>query len=80
MHGTNIQPLSRLNNVSLRDTHILYKNMNYVILNSNTRDTLLTAEKNEWAVPYPDVARWISVSRANGGKTVAAADHPAGGS
>jgi hypothetical protein len=27
-------------------------------------------------MPYPDVVRWVSVSRASGGKTVAAADHP----
>jgi hypothetical protein len=53
--------------------------MNSIILNSNTRDRLLSADENEGAVPYPDVARWVSVSRESGGKTVAAADHPSDG-
>ena len=50
-----------------------------ITVNSRTRDRLLNADENEGAVHYPDVARWVSVSRASGGKTVAAADHPAGG-
>jgi len=54
----------------LGQKYILRKNMNDIILNSNSRRTLGDAER-EWSVPCPDVARWVSVARSSGGKTTA---------
>jgi len=36
----------------LRDTEILYKNVNEIILNWNTRDRLQVLQGSQWAMPY----------------------------
>lgn len=44
--------------------------MNEIILNSDTRDWLqaLRIRESERAVPYRDIARWVSTASASGGR------------
>jgi len=39
-----------------------------IIVNSNTRDGLLSNAESKRAVPFPDVERWVSVTRTSVGK------------
>lgn len=45
--------------------------MNEIIINTNTRNGLLSAAESQRAVPFPDVERWVSVTRSSVGKTKA---------
>jgi hypothetical protein len=42
--------------------YILYKNINDITPNSNTRDGLYVLRRSQQAVTYPDVARWFQYS------------------
>jgi hypothetical protein len=42
--------------------------VNKIILHSNIYDGLLMAAESEWAVPYPDVARWVSAAGSSCGR------------
>lgn len=46
-----------------------------IILNSNTRDGLLSPKESERAVPCPEVGCWVSAVRPSGGKPEAARLH-----
>jgi len=46
--------------------------MDEITLNSSIRDRFKAQDrKPEWAVPFPEVAFWISTARAGGRKTAA---------